>query len=128
MRNIAIETIVILVVATFVSAQGKPNPTRNASSRYPEIWGQISGDEWHRHEALYWACRTGVSAETAKQWQKAAGEMDMAQNIQLVRVSGQELVIFEEMGGTAHNPSAMHHLRRPVENPQVLFFPPTGKC
>src|ERR1700722_18480706 len=65
-------------------------------------WGPNFGDQWHRNEAHYWACRNGVTVETIQAWQHTADELGMAHEIQPVTVAGQKLVLFVEDEGTAN--------------------------
>ena len=70
--------------------------------RVPGDWGPNFGNVWHRNEALYWGCRLGVPPETVEEWQRAANEMGAAEQISQSKVEGRDLVLIEEMGGSAH--------------------------
>jgi hypothetical protein len=66
----------------------------------PGDWGPNFGQKWKQHESVYWGCRVGVSEETVGQWQHfSAG---MIQELIPVTVGGEQLVIMESMGGSAH--------------------------
>ncbi len=102
MKNPLIRIFVFLLLTSFVSAQQKPRSHEQCIKQVPGDWGPNFGDKWHQNEAFYWACRSGVTAETIKAWQRAAEEEDMASEIRAVTVGGQKLVLFVEEGGTAH--------------------------
>src|ERR1051326_4322653 len=102
MRKPLIGMVLFLFVASFVFAQQKPKSHEQFLKQVPGDWGPNFGDKWHQNEALYWACRNGVTAETIKAWQKAAEEQDMATEIKPVTVARQKLVLFVEDSGTAN--------------------------
>jgi hypothetical protein len=102
MRSPLIGMALFLFVASSVCAQQKPKSHEQCLKQAPGDWGPNFGDKWHQNEAVYWACRNGVSAETIKAWQQAAEEQDMATEIKPVTVTGQKLVLFVEDGGTAN--------------------------
>jgi hypothetical protein len=92
----------LLLAASFGLAQQKPKSHEECLKLVPGDWGPKFGAQWHQKEAVYWACRNGVSISTAKAWQKAADESDMASEITPVTVKGQKLVLFVEDSGTAN--------------------------
>ena len=100
MKSLLISLFFVISVAAFT--QQKPGSHDDCIQQVPGDWGPNFGDSWHEHEARYWSCRVGVSVTMVKAWQRAANEMDMADDIQLVSLKGEQLVIFVEMGGTAH--------------------------
>jgi hypothetical protein len=91
-----------LFVASLVFAQQNPKSHEECIKQVPGDWGPNFGDKWHQNEAVYWACRNGVTAETIKAWQKAAEELDMASEIKPATVRGQKLVFFVKDGGSAN--------------------------
>ena len=94
--------ILLSSLASAALAQQKPKSHEQCIKEVPGDWGPNFGDEWHRNEAHYWACRHGVTVETIQAWQRAADEQDMASEIKPVIVAGQELVLFVKDGGTAN--------------------------
>jgi len=92
-------TVLLLLAASFGLAQQKPKSHEECLKLVPGDWGPKFGAQWHQKEAVYWACRNGVSISTAKAWQKAADESDMASEITPVTVKGQKLVLFVEDSG-----------------------------
>jgi hypothetical protein len=96
--------VVLLLSALAIGAlaQQKPKSHEQCIKEVPGDWGPNFGDQWHRNEARYWACRDGVSVETIQAWQKAADEEDMASEIKPAILAGQRLVLFVKDGGTAN--------------------------
>jgi hypothetical protein len=99
---VAVVIAFISLNASLAVAQNTPMSHEQCIKAIPGDWGPNFGDEWHRNESLYWGCRLGVPAETVATWQKAAEEFGMAQDIIPVTVKGKDLVILEEMDGSAH--------------------------
>jgi hypothetical protein len=94
--------ILLSSLASVALAQQKPKSHEQCIKEVLGDWGPNFGDEWHRNEAHYWACRIGVTVETIQTWQRAADEQgDMAQEIKPVVVAGQNLVLFVKDSGTA---------------------------
>ena len=89
-------------LASAAFAGQKPKSHEQCIKEVPGAWGPNFGDEWHRNEAHYWACRNGVTVETTQAWQHAADELGMAQEIKPVTVAGHKLVLFVEDEGTAN--------------------------
>ena len=102
MRSLLIGVALVSLISSFVFARQKPKSHEQCIKQVPGDWGPNFGDEWHKHEALYWACRTGVTVEMIRAWQKAAEEDDMVTEIKPVTVNGEELVLFVMDGGTAN--------------------------
>lgn len=94
--------ILVSSLASAAFAQQQPKPHEQCIKEVPGDWGPNFGDQWHRNEAHYWACRNGVTVETIQAWQRAADEQDMASEIKPVIIAGQELVLFVKDGGTAN--------------------------
>ncbi len=93
MRNALAGTMLLLLITSVALAQQqKPKSHEACIKQVPGDWGPNFGPEWHQKEALYWACRDGVSVATIELWQKAAQEEGMADNIKLLTVRGQKLV------------------------------------
>jgi hypothetical protein len=87
---------------TVAHVQAQTRSHEDCVKQVPEDWGPNFSEVWHQHEAAYWGCRLGVSAATVAAWQGASHEQEMAQNILRAVISGQELVIMQEVGGDAH--------------------------
>jgi hypothetical protein len=111
MRNALTRIVLLLVMTPFAFAQQRPETHDECIKQVPGDWGPNFGEEWHRNEALYWACRDGVSVSTVEAWQKAVGEYGMADNIKPLTLRGQRLVLFVESQGSA-NCSGVSILRR----------------
>lgn len=94
--------ILLSLLAPAAFAQRKPKSHEQCVKEVPGNWGPNFGDEWHRNEARYWACRDGMTVETIQAWQRAADEQGMAQEIKPVIVAGQKLVVFVKDEGTAN--------------------------
>jgi hypothetical protein len=102
MRNALAGTMLLLFCASLAFAQQKPKSHEACIKQVPGDWGPNFGAEWHQNEALYWACRDGVSVSTVEAWQKAVGEYGMAHEFTPVTVKGQKLVLFVEDQGSAN--------------------------
>jgi hypothetical protein len=102
MKSLLMGTTLLSLICSFAFAQRKPQSHEQCIKQVPGDWGPNFGDEWHEHEALYWACRNGVTVETIKTWQRAAEEEDMAAEIKPVALSRENLVLFVKDGGTAN--------------------------
>lgn len=100
--KIAIIEIVFLLTAAASVLGQTPKSHEECIKLVPGDWGPNFGEEWHRHEAVYWGCRLAVPSETVVTWQKAAGEVGLAQQITIAKVEGRDLVVLEEMDGSAH--------------------------
>ena len=101
MKIAMVEIVFLLAAVTSLLGQ-TPKSHEECIKSVPGDWGANFGKEWHHNEALYWGCRLGVLSETVAMWQKAANEMGMAQQITTSKVEGQDLVLIEEMDGSAH--------------------------
>jgi hypothetical protein len=59
-----------------------------------------SMEERRFQEAVYWACKMDVSAETVMEWQQASHSADRIERIKIGSVEKQELALIERIGGS----------------------------
>jgi TonB family protein len=57
-------------------------------------------EERRFQEAVYWACKMDVSAETVMEWQQASHSADRIERIKIGSVEKQELALIERIGGS----------------------------
>jgi hypothetical protein len=104
MAKIKLPVFFFLVLACLTFAPGALAQTGAKSPTQcdklgPRTW-KGSREEMSFQEAVYWACRMDVPAETVMEWQQASNAGDRIERIKIGSVEKQELVFIQRMGGT----------------------------
>jgi hypothetical protein len=99
---LAMTVICLSASAVRIKAQVAPRSHEECMKLVPGDWGPNFGEQWHEHEAVYWGCRLGVPAQTVTEWQQVADVEGMIQDLIPKAIRKKDLVLIEEMEGSAH--------------------------
>ena len=92
--------IFLFALATSAVAQTEAKSTDECRKHLPRNWGPNFGEQWHHYEAIFWACRSGLTTTAVEKLRQTANVTGLIQDMMRVTIDNQELILIGQVEGS----------------------------